>query len=156
MTDVLVLKHQDISSHSTDYVFIIWLVFCRNIAAHVAKSGPCRLMPVSFFQLFVMSIITTDDIISSWTCVLCKVPPNEEYSNELHSQFIENGECVVIGPDYIVFKRCSCCGSVYHVNCLHITPRDILIDLYEYTCPACVLWQVTLFWQISFNNTELK
>ncbi len=82
-----------------------------------------------------------EDYISNWSCCICDIRLDFDTCTFIHQQFLDTGRRVFIDRQYVIYIKCSDCGSLYHATCVSdsVKPQNILDSIFFYRCPACTL-----------------
>ena len=94
----------------------------------------------TFFLLFFQ--IMEEDLISTWTCFICKIPPTFEQAQYMWNQFLVNEKRMFVDDGLDISFKCIFCGTLFHARCLidvqQLSPGDIPnIATDAWMCSAC-------------------
>ena len=81
-----------------------------------------------------------EDIISNWTCSICRVPETYDSAMHLWAQNLQNEMSFLVNIDYMVVFKCYTCGTAFHGKCLVETNQMYKHDIplnRNYTCGVC-------------------
>lgn len=76
---------------------------------------------------------------SEFACAVCRIPPPEEFCEELNRQWEENNSCLLVANN-IVYLKCRVCHKLHHLSCISetITADDLVTYQEEdYSCILC-------------------
>ena len=93
-----------------------------------------------FFFFFFQ--IMEEDLISTWTCFICKIPPKFEQAQYMWNQFLVNEKRMFVDDGLDISFKCIFCGTLFHARCLidvqQLSPGDIPnIATDAWMCSAC-------------------